>query len=158
MTRDESLLQAAIEHGFDPEEEIKVGGKYTPILIEGNIAYVAGQIPRVGNTVRFVGVIGESVSLDEARRAAATSAIRALLLVRKQCGTLDAIRSVPRIGVFMRSAPDFTMQSEVADGASDLLYSILGDAGSHTRTSVGVLQLPKGACVEVEFTFGVHSV
>ncbi|KND59684.1 Translation initiation inhibitor [Candidatus Burkholderia verschuerenii] len=104
MTRDESLLQAAIEHGFDPQEEIKVGGKYTPILLEGNIAYVAGQIPRVGNTVRFVGVAGDTVSLDEARRAAATSAVRALLLVRNRFGTLDMITSVPRIGVFMRSA------------------------------------------------------
>ncbi|MNN85611.1 Endoribonuclease L-PSP [compost metagenome] len=63
---------------------------------------------------------------------------------------------MPRITVFVRSAPDFTMQSEVADGASDVLYSVLGDVGIHTRSSVGVLQLPKGASIEVDFIFTIR--
>jgi len=153
MTRDERLRQIAAEFAFDPDEEIKIGGKYTPVLIDENIAYIAGQIPRVGSVVRFAGIVGADVSIDEARRAAGTSTLRALSLVLKQCGTLDTISAVPRITVFVRSAPDFTMQSEVADGASDVLYSVLGDVGMHTRTSVGVLQLPKGASVEVDFVF-----
>ncbi|WP_090866103.1 RidA family protein [Paraburkholderia diazotrophica] len=156
MTRDDKLRQVAAEFGFDPDEEIKKGGKYTPLLIDGNAAYVAGQIPRVGDVVRFVGVVGESLSLEEGRRAAGTSTLRALSLIKKHCGTLDAILAVPRITVFVRSAPDFTMQSEVADGASDVLYDVLGDAGIHTRSSVGVLQLPKGASVEVDFIFSVR--
>ncbi|WP_233833809.1 RidA family protein [Paraburkholderia sp. ZP32-5] len=158
MTRDDKFRQVAAEFGFDPEQEIKIGGKYTPVLIDGNTAYIAGQVPRVGEVVRFVGVVGESITLDDGRRAAAISTLRALTLIRNRCGTLDAIQAVPRITVFMRSAPDFTMQSEVADGASDVLYAVLGDAGVHTRTSVGVLQLPKGAAVEVDFIFSVRSV
>jgi enamine deaminase RidA (YjgF/YER057c/UK114 family) len=110
----------------------------------------------VGNQVRFVGAAGAQVSLDDARRAAGISALRGLVLAQRACGSLDAISAVPRIGVFVRSAPDFTLQSEVADGASDVLYSVLGDAGVHTRTSVGVLQLPKGAVVEVEFVFKLN--
>lgn len=157
MTRDDKLRQVAAEFGFDPDEEIRKGGKYTPVLIDGNAAYIAGQIPRVGDVVRFVGVVGESLSLDDGRRAAGTSALRALSLIRKHCGTLDAISAVPRITVFVRSAPDFTMQSEVADGASDVLYAVLGDAGMHTRSSVGVLQLPKGASVEVDFIFSLRA-
>jgi enamine deaminase RidA (YjgF/YER057c/UK114 family) len=158
MTRDDKLRQIAAEFGFDPDEEIKIGGKYTPVLVDGNVAYVAGQIPRVGEAVRFVGVVGDSISLDEARRAAGTSTLRALSLIKKSCGTLDAIQAVPRITVFVRSAPDFTMQSEVADGASDVLYAVLGDVGIHTRSSVGVLQLPKGASIEVDFIFTVRPV
>jgi enamine deaminase RidA (YjgF/YER057c/UK114 family) len=156
-TRDERLHTVAIELGFDLNEQIKVGGKYTPVLVEENVAYIAGQIPRIGEVVRFVGIVGESISLDEARRAAATSTVRALALAKNALGTLDTISAVPRVTVFVRSAPDFTMQSEVADGASDALYSILGDVGMHTRTSVGVLQLPKGASVEVDFIFKVRS-
>lgn len=155
MNRDEKLIQIATEFGFNPDEEIRIGGKYTPVLVDGNTAYIAGQIPRIGEVVHFVGVVGESISLDEGRRAAGVSALRALSLIRTRCGTLDVITTVPRMTVYVRSAPGFTMQSEVADGASDVLYAVLGDAGVHTRTSVGVLQLPKGASVEADFIFGL---
>jgi enamine deaminase RidA (YjgF/YER057c/UK114 family) len=156
MTRDEKLQGVAADLDIDLTEEIKVGGKYTPVVIDEGVAYVAGQIPRVGDVVRFVGTVGESLSVEEARRAAGTSAVRALMLMKLACGTLDHISAVPRITVFVRSAPDFTMQSEVADGASDVLYAVLGDVGVHTRSSVGVLQLPKGASVEVDFIFKVR--
>lgn len=156
-TKDEKLQALAIELGFDLKEKIKVGGKYTPVLIDENVAYVAGQIPRIGDVVHFVGIVGESISLDDARRAAATATLRALALVKAALGTLDAVSAVPRITVCVRSAPDFTMQSEVADGASDALHSVLGDVGVHTRTSIGVLQLPKGASVEVDCIFKIGS-
>jgi enamine deaminase RidA (YjgF/YER057c/UK114 family) len=155
MTRDERFERLAAQIGFPLNEEIKVGGKYTPVLLDGNMAYVAGQIPRVGDEVRFVGVAGDTISLDDARRAAQISAIRALALIKNVCGSLDTIVSVPRINVFVRSAPDFTKQSEVADGASDVLSAVLEEAGIHTRTSVGAFQLPKGAVVEVDFCFRV---
>ncbi|MCA8274857.1 RidA family protein [Burkholderia sp. AU30280] len=155
MNRDDKLSRISAEFGFNPDEEIRIGGKYRPVLVDGNTAYIAGQIPRIGDVVHFVGVVGESVSLDEARRAAGVSALRALSLIRKHCGTLDAIATVPRITVYVRSTADFTMQSEVADGASDVLYAVLGDAGVHARSSVGVLQLPKGASVEADFIFGL---
>ncbi|MFT4505988.1 RidA family protein [Caballeronia sp. 15711] len=157
MTRDEKLHHIAVEFDFQLNEEIHVGGKYTPVLVHDDTAYVAGQIPRVGEIVRFIGIVGESISLDDARRAAATSSIRALALIKRTLGSLDAIVSVPRINVFIRSAADFTMQSEVADGASNLLYSVLEEAGVHTRTTVGVLQLPKGASVEIDFIFQIRS-
>ncbi|VWL89315.1 RidA family protein [Burkholderia lata] len=155
MNRDDELTRIATAFGFNPDEEIRIGGKYTPVLVDGDTAYIAGQIPRIGDVVHFVGVVGESISLDDGRRAAGVAALRALSLIRKHCGTLDVIATVPRITVYVRSAPGFTMQSEVADGASDILYAVLGDAGVHTRTSVGVLQLPKGASVEVDFIFGL---
>jgi enamine deaminase RidA (YjgF/YER057c/UK114 family) len=76
--------------------------------------------------------------------------MRALALLRNQFGSLSCIKQVLRITVYVYSAPDFTMHSEVADGASDVLVRILGDAGRHTRTSVGVAQLPKAATVELD--------
>jgi len=155
MSRDKQWRLVADRFGFPVDDDIKIGGKYTPVLIDGDTAYVAGQIPRIGETVHFIGSAGDMIPLEDARQAAGVSALRALTLIHRACGSLDAIVAVPRISVFVRSAPGFTMQSEVADGASDVLFEVLGDAGVHTRTSVGVLQLPKGAVVEVDFIFRI---
>lgn len=153
VTRDEKLQQIAEAFDFPLGEAIKVGGRYAPVVISGDTVYVAGQIPRVVDQVHYIGAAGAEISLEDARRAAGISALRGLVLAQHACGSLNAISAVPRIGVFVRSAPDFTLQSEVADGASDVLYSVLGEVGVHVRTSVGVSQLPKGAVVEVEFVF-----
>jgi enamine deaminase RidA (YjgF/YER057c/UK114 family) len=157
MSRDETFRDIAREFDFPLNEEIKVGGQYVPVVIDGETAYVAGQIPRVGDQVRYVGAVGEGIGLDDARRAAGISVLRGLALIRHRCGSLDAIVAVPRINVYVRSAPAFTQQSEVADGASQVLGRILGEVGVHARTSVGVLQLPKGAAVEIDFIFKVRA-
>ena len=82
--------------------------------------------------------------------------MRALALVGHAVGGLSNIVAVPRMTVFVRSAPSFTQQSEVADGASDILVAVLGAIAVHSRTTVGVHQLPKGATVEVDFIFKVN--
>jgi len=156
MHPDEALARLAREHAFPLDEEIKIGGQYVPVLLDGSSLYISGQIPRIGNEVHFIGTVGAGIGLDDAKRAAAISVLRALALAKSALGSLSRIASVPRITVFVRSAPDFTQQSEVADGASAALYAVLGQTGVHTRTSIGVLQLPKGAAVEVDFIFGAR--
>ena len=117
---------------------------------DGHHVYVSGQIPRVGDEVMFVGAVGDTLDVAQGKRAAAICAMRALAFLQRAAGSLDAIACLLRITVYVRSAPVFTQQSEVADGASDLLCRVLGPRGVHTRTSVGVLQLPKGAAVELD--------
>jgi enamine deaminase RidA (YjgF/YER057c/UK114 family) len=157
---DQAYVELASTHAFPVNEAIQIGGQYVPVLRDGPLLYVSGQIPRIGDQVHFVGTVGSgpdaAIDLTSARRAAAISTLRALALAKVALGSLAAIRSVPRISVFVRSAPDFTQQSEVADGASEALYTVFGPRGVHTRTSVGVLQLPKGAAVEIDFVFGVE--
>lgn len=150
MTADERFAQAALELGHRFDGEIKIGGNYSPVVRDGLQLFVSGQIPRVGDEVLYVGTVGAGIDLASARTAAAICAIRALAFVQRAAGSLDAVRAVARITVYVRSAPDFTQQSEVADGASDLIARVLGPVGAHTRTSVGVLQLPKGAAVELD--------
>nr|WP_216294694.1 RidA family protein [Delftia acidovorans]MCA1069881.1 hypothetical protein [Delftia acidovorans] len=150
MTADERFAQAALELGHRFDGEIKVGGNYSPVVRDGQQLFVSGQIPRVGDEVLYVGTVGAGIDLASARTAAAICAMRALAFVQRAAGSLDAVRAVARITVYVRSAPDFTQQSEVADGASDLIARVLGPVGAHTRTSVGVLQLPKGAAVELD--------
>jgi len=149
-TRDALFAAAAADlgHGFDGE--LRIGGNYTPAVRHGDVVYVSGQIPRIGDTVAVIGRVGVEASLDEGRRAARICAMRALALLRQTLGSLDAIERILRMTVYVRSAPDFTRQSEVGDSASDVLQAVLGDAGVHSRTSIGVLQLPKGAAVEVD--------
>ena len=155
MSADHRFQQQAAALGYSFDGQIKVGGNYAPVVLDGELLYVSGQIPRVGDEIVVVGAAGAEVSLEKARLAAKVSTMRALALVSRVVGSLSNIVAVLRMTVFVRSEPSFTQQSEVADGASDLLAAVLGPIGVHTRTSVGVAQLPKGATVELDFIFKV---
>ncbi len=129
---------------------MRIGGNYVPFVENGDEIYISGQVPRVDNTVLVTGRVGGDVALDQGRYAAKICTMRALAILRQSLGTLDRIKKILRITVYVQSAQDFTQQSEVADGASEILYAIFASAGVHTRTSVGVFQLPKNASVEID--------
>ena len=152
---DQRFQQQAAALGYSFDGPIKKGGNYAPVIRDGSLVYVSGQVPRVGDDIIVIGAVGADVSLEQARLAARIDAMRGLALVGREVGGLDKIVAVPRMWVFVRSAPSFTQQSEVADAASDLLAAVLGPISVHSRTSVGVMQLPKGAAVEIEFIFKV---
>jgi enamine deaminase RidA (YjgF/YER057c/UK114 family) len=154
-TRDTRFEALAAELGHRFDGEIKIGGHYAPVVRHGTQVFVSGQIPREGDTILVVGRVGAQVTLAEARLAAQVCAMRALALLRQSLGSLDAISQLLRLTVYVQSAADFTQHSEVADAASDVLHTVLGDAGRHTRTSVGVCQLPKNAAVELDLIAGV---
>ncbi len=155
MSRDERFNAAAHRLGYNFDGAIKVGGNYVPLIRQGEFVFVSGQIPRVGDTVVVTGAVGAEVSLAQARIGASICIMRALALLRQSLGSLDDIRAVCRVNVYVQSAPDFKLQSEVADAASDLLMDVLGQEGQHARTSVGVLQLPKSASVEIDLIAAV---
>jgi enamine deaminase RidA (YjgF/YER057c/UK114 family) len=154
-SRDTRFAAVQVELGYSFEGEIKIGGNYTSTVQHGDVIYVSGQVPRVGSTVVVTGRAGADVSLAQAQRGARVCAMRALALLRQKLGSLDRIQQVMRVTVYTQSAQDFTQQSEVADAASDVLHTVLGAAGIHTRTSVGVAQLPKNATVEVDLIAAV---
>lgn len=155
MTRDDAFAHAAATLGYAFDGEIRIGGNYVPLVRDGSTIYVSGQIPRVGDAVVVTGRAGAAVDLARAQLAAKVCVLRALALVQRSLGTLDAVRAILRITVYVQCAETFTQHSEVADGASGLLHDILGPAGAHTRTSVGVYQLPKNATVELDLVAAV---
>jgi enamine deaminase RidA (YjgF/YER057c/UK114 family) len=157
MSCDARFAEAAASLGHAFDGEIQIGGNYVPVLRDGSTVYVSGQVPRVGRVVVVTGRVGEQVSLEQAQVAARICAMRALALLQRELGSLDQVRQLLRVTVFTQSAPGFTQQSEVADAASELLQSVLGPAGTHTRTSVGVFQLPKDASVELDLIASVRS-
>lgn len=150
MTRDQQLAAACAAEGLDPNEALQIGGQYVPLLQHGQELHISGQIPRVGSQVVVCGRVGESCSEAEAQRAARIASLRALVLLYQHLGSLDGVARILRLNVYVQSAANYTRQSEVANGASALLYQLLGEAGVHVRTSVGVYQLPKNAAVELD--------
>ena len=155
MTPDEKYQAVQQRLGYQLDE-FKVGGNYTPLVRDGNHLYISGQIPRVGDAIVLPGRVGDTLTLAQAQIAAGISALRCLGLLKQALGSLDQVKAILRITVYVRSAEDFDQQSEVANGASDLLHEILGAAGVHTRTSIGVMQLPKSAAVEIDMIAVAH--
>lgn len=149
---DQRLAQAIAALGYDFTGEIVKGGDYAPLVLDGELAWVSGQVPRVGTTVMVTGRVGEATTLARAQEGARICAVRALVLLQRELGSLERVARVLRLGVYVQSAAHFTQHSEVADAASALLRQVLGEAGVHSRTSVGVHQLPKDASVELELT------
>ncbi|XAH23867.1 RidA family protein [Xylophilus sp. GW821-FHT01B05] len=148
-TRRQRFDHAAADLGHSFEGEIRIGGDYRPVIVHGGQAHVSGQIPRVGDQVMVTGRAGADASLAQAQHAARICAMRALRLLEQSLGSLDAVQQVLQVTVYVQAAEDFTLLSEVADAASGLLQTVLGPAGVHARTSVGVYRLPKNATVEV---------
>lgn len=159
MSADQRFQQAAQRLGHRFDGEIKIGGHYVPLVRHGDMVFVSGQIPRVGDTVVVTGRAGSAeVSLARAQEAAQICAMRALALLQRCLGSLEGVDRILRITVHVACTPDFTQHSEVADGASDLLCFVLGDGvGAHARTSVGAFQLPKNATVELELQAAVRA-
>jgi enamine deaminase RidA (YjgF/YER057c/UK114 family) len=122
---------------------------YVSIMRAGDLLFTAGQIPRVNGELISPGRVGGDVSSEQAREAARQAALQAVAAIKSAAADLDQIHIV-KVTVFVNSAPGFVGQPAVADGASDVLQQIFGDAGKHARSAVGVAELPLGSCVEVE--------
>jgi enamine deaminase RidA (YjgF/YER057c/UK114 family) len=128
---------------------------YIPCRRAAGLLFVSGQIPMWGGTLMATGPVPSKVSLEKAQECARQCVLNGLAAAKMELGTLEKIKQVVRVGVFVCSDPGFTEQPKVANGASELLVSIFGDAGRHARAAVGSVALPLGAPVEVEFVFEV---
>jgi enamine deaminase RidA (YjgF/YER057c/UK114 family) len=121
---------------------------YVPVVVHGGFAHVSGQLPFVDGQV-VKGRLGDDVSV-EAGQAAARACALMIVAQLEAAGLLERVERIVKLGAFITSTPDFTDQPEVANGASDLMEQVFGDAGKHARAAVGVPSLPRGAAVEVD--------
>jgi enamine deaminase RidA (YjgF/YER057c/UK114 family) len=143
--------QRMIALGFSPECNLKPGAIYKPVVIDGTTAYIAGCVPFDDNLkLTSKGKVPTDVSLQDAQKAAALCAANILRLVRKEVGSLDRIERMLKVVGFVNSDPNFGEQHLVINGASQLFVDLLGEAGWHARSAVGMAALPLGASVEVE--------
>ncbi|MCM6772723.1 RidA family protein [Nocardia sp. CDC159] len=124
-------------------------GAYIPALRSGSFVYTSGQLPFVNGELSATGKVGAEVSLDQGREAAKLCALNALAAVDALVG-LDNVTRIVKVVGFVASAPGFNDQPLVINGASEFLHEVLGEAGVHARSAVGVFELPKNTPVEVE--------
>jgi enamine deaminase RidA (YjgF/YER057c/UK114 family) len=128
---------------------------YIPVALSWStqgaaLAFVSGQVPMEDGRPMWTGKLGAEVDVDTGAAAARRCALQALAALRQRMGSLDRVLAMQKVSVFVASAPGFTDQPKVANGASDLLVEVFGDRGRHARAAVGVAELPLGAPVEVE--------
>jgi enamine deaminase RidA (YjgF/YER057c/UK114 family) len=146
MKPEERLRELGIELPEPPEPV----AAYIPWVLTDRLVFVSGQIPSRGGGLPRTGLVGADVTLEEAIEEARWCAINVLSQLRGATGTLDGIERIVRLGVFVASAPGFTSQPAVANGASELMMDVFGEDGKHARATVGVASLPLGAPVEVD--------
>jgi enamine deaminase RidA (YjgF/YER057c/UK114 family) len=127
------------------------------VVVHDGIARTSGQLPRIDGELTCIGVLGDTVSVEDGREAAKVCALNALSVLAAELGDLDRIERLITLTGFVASAPGFDRQPAVVDGASAVLFDIFGEpAGRHTRSAIGVAALPRGGAVEIELTVAVR--
>jgi enamine deaminase RidA (YjgF/YER057c/UK114 family) len=133
------------------------GADYVPFVRVGELLFLTGQLSQWNGERRFIGKVGREIDIDQARQAARLCALNLLAHLRAALdGDLDRVVQCIRVGGFVNATPEFLDHSKVINGASDLFVAVFGDAGRHTRVSIGVSGLPYGVAVEVEALFVVR--
>lgn len=144
------------ELGLELATPARPAGAYVPCRRVGNLVYVSGQVPLAGGKALATGSVPSRVSIEKARECARQCVLNAMSAIRAEVGSLDRVRQVVRVGVFVWSDEGFTEQPKVGNGASELLVEVFGEAGKHARAAVGTNSLPLGVPVEVEFLVEVE--
>jgi enamine deaminase RidA (YjgF/YER057c/UK114 family) len=130
-------------------------GAYVETLQTGNLLFLSGTLPVEEGRLDYVGRIGAELSVEDGRRATRLAALNALALAREHLKSLDKVKQVVRLGVFLVTTPDFREHPKVADAASELLVSVFGPDKVSTRLVLGMATLPLGLCVELEIILEV---
>jgi enamine deaminase RidA (YjgF/YER057c/UK114 family) len=126
------------------------------VVIHNRTARTSGQLPRIDGQLTCLGRLGDTVTVEQGREAAAVCALNALAVLQQALGSLDRVERVLTVTGFVSSAPDFHEQPAVVDGASKVLADVFGAAGRHTRSAVGVAALPRNGAVEIEVTVALR--
>ncbi len=138
------------ELGLSVPEVAKPVAVYVPAVRSGNHVFTSGQLPMRSGELMLTGKVGAEVTVEEAIACAEQCALNAIAAVKAEIGDLAQVKRIVKVVAFVASSPDFTGQPQVANGVSELLGKVFGDAGVHARSAVGVTVLPLDAPVEVE--------
>ena len=155
MSGSSNAAQKLEELGIDVPEVAKPAAAYVPYVVENDILYASGQLPLEAGAVKFKGLLGEDVSVEEGQKSARQCGINLVAIIKDACGgDLSKLEKILHLQVLVASRPNFNEQHLVANGCSDFLVEVFGDEkGSHTRAAYGVASLPLGASVEIAATF-----
>ncbi len=151
------MIEAKLaELGLTLPEAAAPVASYVPAVEAGGMLYISGQLPFADGQV-LTGKVGDIRTPEDGHKAAQACALMILAQVKKALGSLDRVERIVKLGVFIASTPDFTAQPKVANGASDLMEAVFGDAGKHARAAVSVPVLPLDATVEIDAVVAVKA-
>ncbi len=145
-----TIEQRLIDHDIELPEAATPVANYVPAVQSGSMLYISGQVPLWNGQRRHIGKLGADTSVEDGQAAARLCALNVVAQAKAALGDLDRVTRVVKLVGFVNSAPDFTDQPAVINGASDLMVEVFGDKGRHARSAVGVAALPLGVAVEVE--------
>jgi enamine deaminase RidA (YjgF/YER057c/UK114 family) len=150
-----SVQRRLEELGVELPPAPKPVASYVPVAAHGDLAFVAGQVAMEEGKPVATGRVGEDLSVEEAQTLARRCALQSLAALKEALGTLDRVRRIVKVTVWVACSETFTEHPKVANGASDLLVEVFGEAGKHARAAVGSSSLPLGGPVEVEMVVGL---
>jgi enamine deaminase RidA (YjgF/YER057c/UK114 family) len=153
MSYDEKLVELGLTLPVPPRPV----ATYVPAVRVGDLLFLSGVLPSRDGQLIMTGKLGEALSIEQGMEAAKVSILNALAIVKSEVGSLDRIKRIVKMVGHIASAPGFTGQPEVLNGASDLLVAVFGDHGRHARVAVGAAELPRQAPVEIELIVQVVS-
>ena len=141
-------------HDIELEDASSPAGNYVPYIITNKLVFISGQLPFKQGKIPITGVVGETVSSEDAIEMAKLCALALISQLKSACnGDLDRVSRVVKLGGFVASTSSFTAQPTIINGASDIMVKIFGEHGKHSRFAVGVSSLPLNAPVEIEGIF-----
>ena len=146
----QTIEERLTELGIELPEAAKSVANYVPVVGSGNLILTSGQLPLADGKLIETGLLGRDLDVAAGVSAARQCALNVVAQTQAALGNLDRVARILKITVFVASAPDFTEQHLVANGASDLLVAVFGERGKHARSAVGVTALPMNAPVEIE--------
>jgi len=152
-----SIDQKLSELGITLPQPAAPVAAYVPAVEHGGLLHISGQISFGEDGKLILGRLGEDVNLDRGIEAARRCGIMLLAQIKAALGSLDRVERIVKLGVFVNSAPGFTEQPKVANGASELMQDVFGETGRHARSAVGVAVLPLGVAVEVDAIVAVKA-
>lgn len=138
------------ELGLDLPPTPTALASYVPVVVSNGFAFAAGQVPLADGALMWTGLLGRDLDAETGAQAARRCALQLLAALRAELGSLDRVKRIVKVTVWVASAEGFSEQSTVGNGASDLLVEVFGEAGRHARAAVGAPSLPLGAPVEVD--------
>jgi enamine deaminase RidA (YjgF/YER057c/UK114 family) len=150
-----SIDQRLTELGIALPEPAAPVAAYVPAVEIGGLLHISGQISVDSGGNLILGRLGEDMNLERGVEAARRRGIMLIAQMKAALGSLDRVERIVKLGAFVNSAPSFTDQPKVANGASVLMQEVFGEAGRHARSAVGVPVLPLGVAVEIDATVAV---
>ena len=150
MEKIKKIEERLLELNIEIPKPIIPLGSYIPAVISGNYVYISGQLPIQGGQLIYKGRVGDDLSIEQGYEAARIAAINAISAITTVIDDLNRIKKIVKLNGYVASSENFFDQPKVINGASELLFDIFGEKGIHTRSAVGVANLPMQSCVELD--------